>query len=58
MNNAVFGYTMENVGKHRNIKDVTTENRRNFLASEPNYYKVLHRKFISNKNEKNSNTYK
>ena len=49
---------MEKVGKHRNIKHVTTENRKKFLASEPNYYKVLHRKFISNKNEKNSNTYK
>ena len=37
MNNAVFGKTMENMRKHRNIKLVTTEWRRNCLVSEPNY---------------------
>ena len=38
MNNAVFGKTVENVRKHRDIELVTTERRRNYLVSEPNYY--------------------
>ena len=38
MNNALFGKTMENVRKHREIKLVTTDKRRNRLVSEPNYH--------------------
>ena len=40
MNNAVFGKTMENVRKHRDIKLVKTDCKRNKLVSEPNYHTV------------------
>ena len=38
MNNAVFGKTMENIRKHRDIKLGTTDKKRNKLVSEPNYH--------------------
>ena len=36
LNHAIFGNVIENVRKHRGIKLVTTELRRNYLVSEPN----------------------
>ena len=38
MNNSVFGETMENERKHRDIKLATTEKRRKYLVAEPNYH--------------------
>ena len=38
MNDVVFGKTMENVRKHRDIKLVNTDAKRNKLVSEPNYH--------------------
>ena len=39
-NNSVFGKTMENIRKHRDIKPVTTDKKRNKLVSEPNYHTI------------------
>ena len=38
INNTVFGKTMKNVRKHRDIKLVIADKRRNQLASETNYH--------------------
>ena len=40
MNNAVFGKTMENIRKHRDIKLVATDKKRSKLVSEPNYHTI------------------
>ena len=36
--NTDFGKAMENVIKHRDIKFVTTNKRRNYLVLEPDYH--------------------
>ena len=38
VNNSVFGKTMANVRKNRDIKLVTADKRRNQLVLEPNYH--------------------
>ena len=38
MINSVFGKTIENLSKHRDIKLVTTDEKSSKLISEPNYY--------------------
>ena len=40
MNNSVFGKTMENIRKHRDIKLVTTDKKRSKLVSEPNCHTI------------------
>ena len=37
MYNKGFGKTIENVTKHKNIKLVASERKRNYLISKPNY---------------------
>ena len=40
MNNLVFGKTMENIRKHKDINLVTTDEKRSKLVSEPNYHTI------------------
>ena len=42
MNDSIFGKTIENVRDHRDIKLVTTEEKRSKLVSKPNYYTTKH----------------
>ena len=57
MNNLVFGKTIGNVRKQRDIKLVTTKKRRNYLVSKPNYNttKFFSEGFFRNRNKKNTN---
>ena len=52
-----FWKMFENVRKHRDIKLLITEPRRNYLVSEQNFHttKIFLRNFISNRNGKNTN---
>ena len=51
---------MENVRKHRDTKLVTSEKRRNYLASEPNYHttKFFTEHLLAIEMKKKTNTYK
>ena len=40
MNNSVFGKTLENIRKHRDIKLVTTDKKGSKLVSESNYHTI------------------
>ena len=46
-NNSVFGKTMENLRKHRDIKLVTTGKRRNQLLSQHNYHKWFSERLLA-----------
>ena len=59
MNNSVFKKTRESVRKHQGIKDVITEQRRNYLVSKLvsklSLNKVFIKKINSNRNEQKTN---
>ena len=42
MINVIFGKTMENLGKHRDINLVTTKAEKNYLLSEPNHLTTIY----------------
>ena len=57
INNSVFRKTMENVRKHRDIKLVNTDVKRNKLVSEHNYHTIkwLSENLLAIEMKKNSN---
>ena len=58
MNNASFENNLGNVRKHRDINLVTTERRKDYLVSEPNYHtKFFSTEYLLPVGVKNWNTY-
>ena len=56
--NRVLVKIMENTRKQRGINLVTTERRRIFgIKIKLSYYKVFHKRSISNRSDKNADTY-
>ena len=57
--NAVSGKTIKNMRKHRDIKLVSTERRRNYLVSEPNYHttKFFTENLLVTEMKKNADSY-
>ena len=60
MNNTVFGKTMENVRRNRDIKLVTTERRTYYMVSKPNYHTTnfFTENLLAIGRKKNRDTYK
>ena len=56
MNKSVFGKAMENIGKHWDIKLVTTEKRINYLVSEPSYATMIKKLICDIKIKENTTT--
>ena len=57
-NNSIFGKITEKVRKHRDATLATKKEKKLFgVRTELLYCKVFHRKFLGDRNEKNSNTY-
>ena len=53
MNNSAFGKTVDNVRNHRDIKLVTTEKKKYIsFKTKLSYNKILFRKFVGNRSEK------
>ena len=56
--NAVFGKTMKNKRKSRDIKLLATTSRKNYLVSEPNYCTTkFFGKLFSHRNKNNTDTH-